>query len=112
MNEAIFRAFFERGEDISDPGVLAALASSEGMDGEDLRRALEGHDHLNEVIADERAAAEYGLSGVPAFVAGGAILFGVQSPDALEDFVKRASQAGTDERPGPLPHLPIKLSKG
>lgn len=111
MNEAIFRAFFERGEDISNHDVLAALASSEGMNGEDLKQALERHDHLMEVMADERTAATYGLRGVPAFVAGGAVLFGVQSADTLEELVNRASQVTDEEIAGPLPHLPIKLSK-
>src|SRR5262249_2699256 len=81
MHEAIFRAYFERGEDIGRIDALETLASSAGMSGEGLRAALERHDHLEEVLADERQAARYGLSGVPAFVAAGAVLFGVQTAD-------------------------------
>lgn len=110
MNEAIFRAFFERGENIGSVDVLAQLASSEGLDGEGLKSALERHEFLGEVIADEERAGAFGLSGVPAFVAAGTVLFGVQPADALEEFVRLAERAGEDDfQRGPLPHLPIKL---
>ena len=110
MNDAIFRAYFERGEDIGQASVLAELATSLGLNGEALREALGGHPHLQAVLADEAQAAQYGLTGVPAFIAARTVLFGVQSADTLEDFVRRASQVSDNEtRQGPLPHLPIKL---
>jgi predicted DsbA family dithiol-disulfide isomerase len=113
LNEAIFLAFFERGEDIGEPEVLAALAANAGLDGEALRQSLKRHDHLDEVLADERRAARYGLTGVPAFVAGGAVLFGVQRAEALEELVRRASLApeGDPEGADPLPQVPIKIGR-
>ena len=112
MHKAIFRAFFERGEDIGQADVLAALATSIGLGGGGLKRSLERHDHLEEVLADERQAAHCGLSGVPAFVAGGAVLFGVQPADTLEEFVRLASRASDATPPqGPLPHVPVRLKK-
>jgi predicted DsbA family dithiol-disulfide isomerase len=112
MNETIFRALFERGEDIASVDVLARLASSVELDGEALKVALDRHEFLEQVIADERRAAAYGLSGVPAFIAGGAVLFGVQSADTLEEFARLAARAGEGERrEGPLPHLPVKLQR-
>lgn len=112
MNEAIFRALFERGEDIGDMEVLARLASSAGLDGEELKTALERRELLDRVLEDERLATAYGLRGVPAFVAGGTVLFGVQSADALEEFIRLASGAGGEEsKRGALPHLPIKLRR-
>jgi predicted DsbA family dithiol-disulfide isomerase len=111
-NEAIFRAFFERGEDIGQVGVLASLAISIGLDGEELKRSLQRHDHLREVLADEQQADRYGLRGVPAFVAGGTVLFGVQSADTLEEFVHLADQAAAaPPAEGILPHLPMRLKK-
>jgi predicted DsbA family dithiol-disulfide isomerase len=111
MNEAIFRAFFERGEDISDAATLGRLAESAGLDSADLARSLDAHEHLPEVLADERRAEEYGLRGVPAFVAGGALLFGVQQADALEELARLAGKAGRQESRGPLIYMPVKLKR-
>jgi predicted DsbA family dithiol-disulfide isomerase len=112
MNEAIFRALFERGEDIGNPDLLARLASSEGMDAVSLRASLDRREFLDEVLMDEKRAEAFALSGVPAFVAGGAVLFGVQSADALEEFVRLASRAPDSElKGGPLPHVPVKLKR-
>ena len=84
MNAAIFRAFFERGEDIGDAEVLARLAPA----GADLRRALTAHEFLPDVLRDEERAAAIGLSGVPAFICGRNYLVGVQPADALEQLVR------------------------
>jgi predicted DsbA family dithiol-disulfide isomerase len=85
---AVFRAFFERGEDIGDPEVLVALAAGLDLDGESLCRALDRHEHRDEVLEDERQAQVLGLRGVPAFVANRkAALSGVQPAENLEQLV-------------------------
>jgi predicted DsbA family dithiol-disulfide isomerase len=90
-NEAVFRAFFERGEDIGDTEVLVKLAATSGLDGEVLRGALDQRDFEGLVMADEHEAEELGVRGVPAFVASRrAALSGVQSVAALEALVDRA----------------------
>jgi predicted DsbA family dithiol-disulfide isomerase len=110
MNEALFRAYFQRDEDIGQMQKLVALAEAIGLDGADLKNALEEHRHLEEVLADQRQAAQYGLSGVPAFIAGNTVLFGVQTADALEEFVRLASQVSDGDSPKTnLPHMPIQL---
>src|SRR5258705_7201073 len=68
-HDEIFRAFFERGEDIGDVDVLIALALKLGLDSNLLREALTSQEFEASVIADEREAARLGVSGVPAFVA-------------------------------------------
>ena len=90
-NDALFRAFFQRGEDIGDTEVLTRLASDIALDGEDLRKALDNDLHLERVLADEREAKKLRLRGVPAFIADRKIaLSGVQSPDSLQKFVEHA----------------------
>ena len=80
----IFRAFFERGEDIGDADVLIALAHGSGLDGDSLRQALTNHEFAASVLADEGEAARLGVSGVPAFVANRqAALSGVQPVENL-----------------------------
>ena len=90
-NEALFRAFFERGEDISNVDVLRRLASDLGLDSNSLQQALDKDEYLESVLADEREARKLGISGVPAFVANRkAALSGVQSVENLRKLIERA----------------------
>ncbi len=90
-NAALFRAFFERGEDIGEVEVLVELAGALGLDGSRLRAALENKGFEPGVLADEREAAELGVSGVPAFIADRRFaLSGVQSLARLRELVRRA----------------------
>lgn len=90
-NDALFRAFFQRGEDIGNTDVLTRLASDMALDGGDLRAALDNNLYLENVLADEREAKKLGLRGVPAFVANRQIaLSGVQSLQTLQKLVDHA----------------------
>ena len=83
-NAAVFRAFFERGEDIGAPSILTSLADVLGLDGDSLGRALESREYERGVLEDERAAEARGVRGVPAFVANRrAALSGVQTAENL-----------------------------
>lgn len=85
---AVFRAFFERGEDIGKTDILADLAANLKLDAELLRRALEPGEFEKSVLADERAAQVFGIGGVPAFVADRkAALTGVQPVEQLRELV-------------------------
>ena len=89
-NEAIFRAFFERGENIGDAEVLVKLAEDLRLDAEGLRRSLAQRDFEELVLADEREAEELGVRAVPAFIANRrAALSGVQSVMALQALIDR-----------------------
>lgn len=90
-NAAVFRAFFERGEDIGDTEVLASLASALGLDSGALLRSLVAREFEAEVVEDEREAVELGVSAVPAFVADRvAALSGVQGVEQLRRLVAYA----------------------
>jgi predicted DsbA family dithiol-disulfide isomerase len=98
-NEALFRAFFERGEDISDIDVLLKLARDLNLDDASLRAALESKQFEPDVLADEQEAAELGIHAIPAFVADRRFaLSGVQPVTMLEEMVKRASDSTGSER--------------
>jgi len=91
-NAALFRAFFERGEDISDIEVLGKLARDLGLDDSTLSAALQSKQFEPSVLADEREAAELGVHAVPAFVFNQRFaLTGVQPVAALEQMLNRAS---------------------
>lgn len=90
-NEALFRAFFERGEDISGIDLLVQLARDLKLDELSLRAALERKQFEPGVVADEREAAELGVHAVPAFIANRRFaLTGVQPVTALQEMVNRA----------------------
>lgn len=100
-NAAVFRAFFERGEDIGEMDVLLRLAADTGLDPSGLRAALEERAFESEVLADEREAAELGVGGVPAFVADRRLaLSGVQTPEGLRELVERARALRNKEPQG------------
>jgi predicted DsbA family dithiol-disulfide isomerase len=93
-NASVFRAFFERGEDISDIDVLVNLARDLGLDHSSLRAALESKQFEPSVIADERESAELGVHAVPAFVFNRRFaLTGVQTVTALEQMLIRVREA-------------------
>ncbi len=90
----LFRAFFERGEDIGDTEVLGGLAVLLGLDGRALRDSLDRHEHAEGVQGDIEEAAGLEISAVPAFVAGPeAMASGVQPVEALLSLVERARRA-------------------
>jgi predicted DsbA family dithiol-disulfide isomerase len=97
IHEAIFRAFFERGEDISSIPTLVAIAASTGADGDELAAALEQKRFESSVLEDENLAESFGLRGVPAFVADRAYAAtGVQSVEALRELIATARQHPRD----------------
>jgi predicted DsbA family dithiol-disulfide isomerase len=86
---AVFRAFFERGEDIGNLEVLTSLAAGLGLNHDSLRRALESREDERSVLDDEREAEALGVSGVPAFIANRrAALTGVQPLENLKRLVE------------------------
>jgi predicted DsbA family dithiol-disulfide isomerase len=90
FNAAIFRAFFERGEDIGQMDVLLQLASELSLDRQVLRAALENEEFRETVLADERDAQDIGVKAVPSFVADRrATVSGVQSLATLRELIGR-----------------------
>lgn len=78
FRRAIFAAYFAHGRNIGDPAVLEALASTIGLDGADLRRALVEHQYRERVQAQFVEARETGVDGVPTIVAGQYAVVGAQ----------------------------------
>jgi predicted DsbA family dithiol-disulfide isomerase len=93
-HDEMFRAFFERGEDIGDVDVLAALALKLECDSDSLRQALDNHEFVASVLTDESEAARLGVSGVPAFIANRkAALSGVQPVENLRKLIESVREA-------------------
>ncbi len=101
-NHRVLEAFFVEGLDIGRPEVLARLAGEAGLDASAFRAALDDRRYRNAHRAALRHAAEFGITGVPAFEVGGRLLVGVQSKEALEAAIAAvpASSKGTMCGPG------------
>jgi predicted DsbA family dithiol-disulfide isomerase len=92
---AIFRAHWQELRDISSPDTLAEIAVSVGLDGAGFRAALADEFLLSAVLEDERAAAEAGLSGVPAFIFGNRYLVvGAQPVEVLRQVADKCVEEG------------------
>lgn len=70
MHNALFRAFFEEGQDLNDTDVLLDVGASVGLDREGLRTALEEGRYTGKVLEDERLASELGVQAVPMMLVG------------------------------------------
>jgi predicted DsbA family dithiol-disulfide isomerase len=84
MKERLLAAHFTEGWLISDPEALVALASEVGLNPDEVRAMLAGDRFRAEVRADEEAAQQFGISGVPTFIVDRQLgVSGAQSPEVL-----------------------------
>ena len=68
MTERLFAAYFTEGAVITDAATLVALAEQAGVDGTAARHVLRSDAYTDAVRADERLAAQLGITSVPFFV--------------------------------------------
>ncbi len=89
--ERFLAAYFTEGAAIGDPEVLARLAADTGLDAGEVRSVLDGDAFAADVRADERRAAELGISGVPFFVVDGRWgISGAQPADTIRRVLDQA----------------------
>ena len=96
--DALFRGHFADGADIADPEqALALVRDASGV--EVTRAQLDAGAAEDEVLADEEAARTIGISGVPFFLAGGAVaVSGACEPSVLRDLLGAARDRLAAER--------------
>ena len=83
--EALFSAHFTDGADISDIGVLMAVAHACGLDAILAQAFLATDDEVDSVHADNLRAHRLGINGVPCFVISGRhAIAGAQEPEVIE----------------------------
>jgi predicted DsbA family dithiol-disulfide isomerase len=83
-NHRVLAAFFQEGQDIGRPDVLARLAGEAGLDAGEFREALEARRYEGtHRRALHHAYYEAGITSVPTFVIGDRVLTGLQDADDL-----------------------------
>jgi len=91
LKERLLSAYLTEGEPIGDLDTLARLGVEAGLDPAQVRAVLAGDAYAAEVRADERQAAEIGVSGVPFFVIDRRYaVSGAQPADLLLEVLDRA----------------------
>jgi predicted DsbA family dithiol-disulfide isomerase len=81
----LFKAYFEEGKDIGDPGVLLDIAEGIGLDRAMTERLLESDADLEDIRARDAHARARGVSGVPTFVVANThVVPGAQPPELWE----------------------------
>jgi predicted DsbA family dithiol-disulfide isomerase len=94
IHDALFRAYFVEARDISKTDVLLDIVREVGLSVEAARQVLEQRTFKDAVDADWRLSREYGITGVPTFVAGGYGVVGAQPYEALVGLVRKARAEG------------------
>jgi predicted DsbA family dithiol-disulfide isomerase len=91
IHDALFRAYFVETRDISRPEVLLDVVHQVGLSVDAAREVLEQRAFKGAVDADWELSREYGITGVPTFVAGRYGVVGAQPYEALEQLVRKAA---------------------
>ena len=91
--ERLFRAYFTERQSLFDRASLETLAIDAGLDADEARGVLAGHDYADAVTNDVREARALGVSGVPFFVFDRRLgVSGAQPVDVFVDAIKQAAE--------------------
>ena len=92
FHAAVLRAYWTEGRDLHDWAVLEAAAAEAGLDGAQMRAAVEAGDFARAVTERIAAAHELGIHAVPTFVI--ADRFAIQGAQRVEAFERVLARLG------------------
>tara|TARA_B100000676_G_C18041755_1_gene825350 strand:+ start:766 stop:1293 length:528 start_codon:yes stop_codon:yes gene_type:complete len=95
MHDALYKAYFVETKNIGDPDVLLEIVEANGLSVEDARKVLEERTFKDVVDEDWQKSRQYGVTGVPTFVAARHGVVGAQPYETLEKFLE---SVGATER--------------
>ena len=91
IHDALFKAYFVDGMNIGNRDILLNIAGSVGLPVEEAKTVLDNRRFQKEIDADWDKSRQYGVTGVPTFVAGGYGVVGCQPYETLHALLEKAS---------------------
>ena len=88
MHDALYKAYFVDARNIGEPDILLEIVEANGLSVEEARQVLEQRSFKDAVDEDWRKSYQYGVTGVPTFVASGHSVVGAQPNETLETFLE------------------------
>ena len=108
--EALFQAYFLRGQDIGNPAVLIELARDIGLDPERVESYLASDTDVAAIFNENARAHRMGVNGVPCFIFNGVYaVAGAQEPDIFHRMIELAADTAP---PGGVPSSPFHALPG
>ncbi len=89
IHDALYKAYFVEARNIGDPDILVEIAQSVGLPGE-ARAVLTERRFKDAVDADWAKSRQWGVTGVPTFVASRHGVVGAQPYEVLEQLLDKA----------------------
>ncbi len=97
FHEAMYKAYFVDGVNLANRDALLQVVEAVGLPREEAEQVLDNRSHSDAVDADWTKSHQYGVTGVPTFVAGGYGLVGAQPYEMLEQLLQKAgAESRTD----------------
>lgn len=90
LHDALYKAYFVERKNVGDIDTLVSIAEGVGLSGEAAREVLEKRQFKDNIDQDWTLSRQYGVTGVPTFVAGGYGVVGAQPYEALEQLLEQA----------------------
>ncbi|SFK36974.1 DsbA family oxidoreductase [Rhodanobacter glycinis] len=95
LKQALLRAYFTEGEDVSAHDTLVRIASDAGLNADRARQILAGSEFADEVRTQEEFFTSRGIHSVPATIVNGQhLISGGQPPEAFEQALRQIAAAG------------------
>jgi len=92
--EALFKAYFTKGQNIDDNDTLIKLGVAIGLDAAEIKQVLESDTYADEVKYDIAQAQQLGIRGVPFFVMNNK--YGVSGAQAVPVFLETIEKSFTE----------------
>ena len=89
LHDALYRAYFVDARNIANPEILVELAAAVGLPAEEARAVLAERRFKDAVDADWAKSHQYGVTGVPTFVAARYGVVGAQPYEVLEQLLDK-----------------------
>ena len=90
IHDALFRAYFVDALNVGDAQTLLEIAEATGLPRAEAETVLRDRTFSDAIDADWQLSRNYGVTGVPTFVAGGYGVVGAQPYDGLNALVTKA----------------------